>query len=192
MEPAHRGEAARACERFLGRLQDALDERGGTEALGRDPHVGACPACRSALEDLATLDRVLASEPAPEPPPGFAATVVARIESDAAAARRRARLSAVGALAAAVALGVGLDLVGGTLRAGFEALVEDGQAFARAASVRAGSLGLEDVRGLELPALPSLPGTSGSLATLALAVAAVLVAGELVWWRRARRAGGVA
>lgn len=183
---------SRACEHFRGRLQDLLDDRAGSDALAGDAHALGCASCREALAALATLDGLLARQPAAEPPPGFAASVIRAIEADAARATRRARASVLVGLAAAVALGIGLDFVGGSLRAGFAGLLEDARAFARVAGARADSLQLDDVRGFELPAVPSLPGAPGSLATLALVGAAGVVAGELVWWRRARRVGGQA
>jgi hypothetical protein len=88
-------------------------------ALG---HLGACPACRDQLDDLARVaDHLLLLSPAKEPPIGFESRVLARLESAGAAPtppvrRRRAPTRRLLAMAAAAAIVVG-GVTGGLLAA---------------------------------------------------------------------------
>jgi hypothetical protein len=185
-----------ACERFRARLQDALDEpvtervaERTLDTLGGE-HTATCAGCREALEAFRELDRVLASEPAAEPPAELAAAVRARVAIESRAARVRARASVLAGAAAVALVGVAIDVFGGALASGFEALLVDARGLARIAGAR--SLELAELPRLELPEIPSLPGATGTLATLALAGALGLAAAEALWWHRARRAGGAA
>lgn len=73
-------------ELFLARLRE--DEAGaGPDAAHRD-HLEACGRCRSELERLRSLDRMLAGLPSLEPSPGFTEAVMARVKLPAPWYRR--------------------------------------------------------------------------------------------------------
>lgn len=60
-------------------LEDALPE---SERREFEEHLGACPACRRALEDRRALDLAFSSLPPIEVPPDFAAAVLARLPDE--------------------------------------------------------------------------------------------------------------
>lgn len=72
-----------ACEGYEALLEDYLNgELAGADAERASSHVRTCDACRTALEHAAPSTRLLrAAEPSPDPGPGFARVVTARISS---------------------------------------------------------------------------------------------------------------
>lgn len=64
-------------------LEGALPD---SERRGFDEHLGICPACRRALEDRRALNLAFSSLPPVEVPPGFAASVLARLPEEPRAA----------------------------------------------------------------------------------------------------------
>jgi anti-sigma factor RsiW len=73
-----------ACPKFEALLEDHLaGELGGTEAARLSEHLKTCAGCRGALDLAAASTRLLAvAEATPEPGPGFARLVMARIRSE--------------------------------------------------------------------------------------------------------------
>lgn len=97
------------CRATVDRIQNALDGASG-DALDADPHATACPACRERVRAARVLLSVLAlpSEPVAVPE-GFANRVVEAMKAERyTRIRRRSYVGAIGALAAAVLLAVGL------------------------------------------------------------------------------------
>jgi hypothetical protein len=179
------------CERFRVRLQDALDARDSLEGLSC-VHAAGCRECSAALAAFAELDRVLATEPAADPPADLAAAVLRDVKRAARRARAWTRLAAVAGVAAVLLLGVGIDLAAGSLARGAANLLEDGRSVAQVVEASVLGLRLDALSSFEVPRSAILPGPSGPLASGALAAAAALLAAETVFFRRARRAGGPA
>ena len=73
-----------ACPKFEALLEDHLaGELGGTEAAKLSEHLKTCAGCHAALDLAAASTRLLAvAEPTPDPGPGFARLVIARIRSE--------------------------------------------------------------------------------------------------------------
>jgi len=73
------------------------------EAARAEGHLAACPGCRALLESHRALAEALGGLLAPEPPPGFTAGVLARVERHQrlAAWERRLGLAILAAAAAA-------------------------------------------------------------------------------------------
>lgn len=81
-----------ACERYEALLEDYLNgELSGADARSAADHWQNCAGCRSALQHAAASARLLrAAGPSPDPGPGFARMVMARIraaEGESAAGR---------------------------------------------------------------------------------------------------------
>jgi anti-sigma factor RsiW len=72
------------------------------EAAEAEGHLAACPGCRALIESHRVLAEALGGLLAPEPPPGFTAGVLARVERRQRMAAWERRLG-VGILAAAAA-----------------------------------------------------------------------------------------
>lgn len=72
-----------ACAEFEALLEDHLaGELGGPDAAKLSEHLKSCAGCREALAQAAAGTRLLAvAEPTPEPGPGFARLVMARIHA---------------------------------------------------------------------------------------------------------------
>jgi len=72
-----------ACLKHEARVEDYLNgELSGAEAKAAIEHWQNCPPCRARLEDAALSTRLLrAAEPSPDPGPGFARRVMARIRT---------------------------------------------------------------------------------------------------------------
>lgn len=70
-----------ACPEFESLLEDHLvGDLGGPEAVKLSEHLKSCAGCRKALDLAAASARLLAvAEPTPDPGPGFARLVMARI-----------------------------------------------------------------------------------------------------------------
>lgn len=73
-----------ACPKFEALLEDHLaGELGGSEAAKLSEHLKTCAGCHSALELAAASTHLLAvAEPMPDPGPGFARLVMARIRAE--------------------------------------------------------------------------------------------------------------
>jgi len=73
-----------ACSEFEALLEDHLaGELGGPEAAKLSEHLKTCSGCRRALNLAAASRRLLAvTEPTPDPGPGFARVVMARIHAE--------------------------------------------------------------------------------------------------------------
>ena len=71
------------CQKHEALLEDYLNgELSGAEANDAIEHWQNCPPCRARLEDAALSTRLLrAAEPSPDPGPGFARRVMARIRT---------------------------------------------------------------------------------------------------------------
>lgn len=104
-----------ACPEFEALLEDNLSgELGGPEAAKLSGHLKSCAGCRAALVFAAPTARFFAAvDPSPDPGPGFARQVMARIRVEQARAAERsiwrpfitvAWRFAAGAALAAVAL----------------------------------------------------------------------------------------
>jgi hypothetical protein len=170
-----------AHERAKGWLHDACDERRPIPTSGPDAerHLAGCADCQADAALFLDLEKLLASEPAIEPPPELVPAVLSLVRADLARARRNARLAFLGAIAALVALAVGVAFF--DLSAGAAALAKDALSWAelaRAATPAAPDLGRASI---ELPA--------SSWAWGALALAALIVVAE-VRFLVARRAAG--
>jgi hypothetical protein len=74
------------CSEFTGLAPElALGILSGNERATALGHLGACPACREQLDDLAGVaDHLLLLSPAKEPPIGFESRVLARLQSEGA------------------------------------------------------------------------------------------------------------
>jgi len=77
-----------ACEKYEVLLEDLVNgELGGADASSLANHMKDCVGCRSAFKDAAASARLLRlGEPAPDPGPGFARMVMARIRTAEASA----------------------------------------------------------------------------------------------------------
>jgi anti-sigma factor RsiW len=73
-----------ACAEFEALLEDHLaGELGGPEATKLSEHLKTCGGCHAAINLAAASRRLLAAaEPTPDPGPGFARVVMARIRSE--------------------------------------------------------------------------------------------------------------
>lgn len=71
------------CQKHEALLEDYLNgELSGADAKPAIEHWQNCPSCRALLEDAALSARLLrAAEPSPDPGPGFARKVIARIRA---------------------------------------------------------------------------------------------------------------
>jgi anti-sigma factor RsiW len=80
-----------ACPEFEALLEDHLTgELGGPDAAKLSEHLKSCTGCRAALQFAAPSARFLsASEPTPDPGPGFARQVMARIRMEQARAAEK-------------------------------------------------------------------------------------------------------
>jgi anti-sigma factor RsiW len=72
-----------ACRKFEAHLEEHLaGELGGPDAVKLSEHLNTCAGCHAALDLAAASTRLLAvAEPTPDPGPGFARLVIARIRS---------------------------------------------------------------------------------------------------------------
>jgi anti-sigma factor RsiW len=99
-----------ACERYLDRIQDAVDGKlGSIRRADLDMHLGECESCRAFYDDLLRIRDAAASMPALPAPDGAWLQIAGRLRQEgritAAAPRERARRSSVPVwLAAAAAL----------------------------------------------------------------------------------------
>src|SRR5438270_9864416 len=100
------------CRATVDRIQRALDGDISAAALDADAHAGACPTCRERVRAARVLLSVLATPSEPVAvPEGFADRIVQSMWADRhARTRRRSYAAAIGALAAAVLLFLGLSL----------------------------------------------------------------------------------
>jgi len=73
-----------ACPEFEALLEDHLSgDLGGPEAARLSEHLKACVGCRAAFQSAAPSTRLFAvAEPTPDPGPGFARLVMARIRTE--------------------------------------------------------------------------------------------------------------
>jgi hypothetical protein len=73
-----------ACPEYEALLEDSISgEIGGADAIRLSEHLKSCPGCREARENVAPTPRLLhLVEATPEPGPGFARDVMARIRTD--------------------------------------------------------------------------------------------------------------
>ena len=73
-----------ACPEFEAHLEDHLTgELGGPDAAKLSAHLKTCAGCQAALDLAAASTRLLAvAEPTPDPGPGFARLVMARIRAE--------------------------------------------------------------------------------------------------------------
>src|SRR6266481_9110280 len=73
-----------ACPDYEALLEDSISgEIGGTDATRLSEHLKSCPGCCEARENVAPTPRLLhLVEATPEPGPGFARDVMARIRTD--------------------------------------------------------------------------------------------------------------
>jgi anti-sigma factor RsiW len=73
-----------ACQDFEADLEDHLaGELGGSDALKLSEHLKTCAGCQAALAIATVSSRLLAvAEPTPDPGPGFARVVMARIRTE--------------------------------------------------------------------------------------------------------------
>jgi anti-sigma factor RsiW len=80
-----------ACPEFEALLEDHLSgELGGPEAAELSGHLKSCAGCRTALDLAAPTARFFAAvDPTPDPGPGFARQVMARIRVEQARAAER-------------------------------------------------------------------------------------------------------
>jgi anti-sigma factor RsiW len=80
-----------ACPEFEALLEDHLSgELGGPEAARLSEHLKSCAGCRTALDFAAPTARFFAAvDPTPDPGPGFARQVMARIRVEQARAAER-------------------------------------------------------------------------------------------------------
>jgi hypothetical protein len=85
MEDKFRGTA---CTEYEVLLEDFVNgELGGTDAKTLAEHLKDCGGCRSAFQDASACARLMrVVEPTPDPGPGFARVVMARIRTDESAA----------------------------------------------------------------------------------------------------------
>ncbi len=94
-----------------------LDERcGGPLPADVDAHLAACPACHDEWMTLRRVETLFARVPLAEPAPGFAATVLAHLDSAGltlapAGARRQRRLTRCRLLGGGLVLALGLVLL---------------------------------------------------------------------------------
>jgi hypothetical protein len=97
------------CRATVELLQRALDGDASAEALDADAHPGACPTCRERLRAARVLLAALAVPAAPVVvPSGFADRVLGAMKADRRARSRRRVFAAVGGLAVAAAVLVGV------------------------------------------------------------------------------------
>jgi anti-sigma factor RsiW len=80
-----------ACPEFEALLEDHLSgELGGADAAKLSAHLRSCAGCRAALDFAAPTGRFFAAvDPTPDPGPGFARQVMARIRVEQARAVER-------------------------------------------------------------------------------------------------------
>ena len=82
---------SRACSAYEAKLEDYLSgQLSGAHASEIVEHLKTCAACSAALEDARASLRLLAvAEPSPNPDPGFARVVMARIRTELDASREK-------------------------------------------------------------------------------------------------------
>ena len=74
---------------------------------GMHAHLQSCPACTRALATACQIDRMLAAQPAPEPPLAFTATLMARLRRERWRSEQSLDVAFNVAVGLAVAVGVG-------------------------------------------------------------------------------------
>lgn len=129
-----------ACPKYEALLEDLINrEANGAEAASLAEHMKECPGCRNAFKEAAAAARLLQfAEPTPDPGPGFAHLVMARIRAAEAASEPKSIwqpfVSLAWKFAATAAMGLAVLI---TLDAtGHRAIPQDDAFLARQADAR--------------------------------------------------------